>query len=185
MKELVTIQNGQPVTTSKLVAEHFGKRHDNIMREIKAIMALQPGVARSLKIEETYFDVPMPAGGVRKQPMYILSRDAFTLLVMGFTGKEALQFKLDYIAAFNKMEAELNRRSVDAAEEIKKLRAEANHWRKTYNAYRQQVFRERQRELPVPPERQPNYGNMILALTQRLRKLEEWRGDITRAVTNH
>ena len=46
----------------------------------------------------------------RRQPMYLLNRDGFTLLAMGFTGKKALQFKLDYIQAFNAMEAALAER---------------------------------------------------------------------------
>ena len=41
------------------------------------------------------------------RPMFIMNRDGFTLLAMGFTGKEALQFKLEFINAFNKMEKQL------------------------------------------------------------------------------
>lgn len=43
------------------------------------------------------------------QPYYEITRDAFVLIVMGFTGKKALQWKIDYISAFNKMEAELQK----------------------------------------------------------------------------
>ena len=40
----------------------------------------------------------------KENPMYVMNRDGFTLLVMGFTGEKALLFKIDYIEAFNKME---------------------------------------------------------------------------------
>ena len=47
----------------------------------------------------------------RSLPMYIIFRDGFTLLAMGYTGPEAIRFKLAYIEAFNRMEAELARRN--------------------------------------------------------------------------
>ena len=56
---------------------------------------------------ETSVDIPQPNGGVRDSRVVVMNRDGFTLLVMGFTGKKALQFKLDYIAAFNAMEKQL------------------------------------------------------------------------------
>jgi phage regulator Rha-like protein len=57
-------------------------------------------------------------GVIRKDPAYRLTRDGFTLLAMGFTGKRALQFKLAYIDAFNKMEAELHDHFADASKMV-------------------------------------------------------------------
>ncbi|EHG5469588.1 single-stranded DNA-binding protein [Campylobacter coli] len=43
-------------------------------------------------------------GKTRKDRCYNLTRDGFSLLAMGFTGKKALQFKIAFINAFNEME---------------------------------------------------------------------------------
>ncbi|MCS5499843.1 phage regulatory protein/antirepressor Ant [Lysinibacillus sp. A4] len=99
--DLVVIQNRQAVTTSLQVAESFEKRHDNVLREIEGL----------LKIEEAqkYFQAGAYEHPQNKQQyrMYYMNRDGFTLLAMGFNGKKALEFKLKYIQAFNKMEQAL------------------------------------------------------------------------------
>lgn len=104
MDELVIMQNEQAVTTSLKVAEVFGKRHDNVMKSIKSLIAenLTPnflGVG-NMFVESTYLNKQK-----HEQPMFYMNRDGFTLLAMGFTGKKAMQFKLKYIDAFNKMES--------------------------------------------------------------------------------
>lgn len=98
MKELVfKSENGNPVTTSLLVAEKFDKEHKNILRDIQNLVA-QNSAAKLLFIESEYEN----RGKI--YPMYVMNRDGFSLLVMGFTGSRALQFKIDFIEAFNKME---------------------------------------------------------------------------------
>lgn len=56
---------------------------------------------------DSSIETPQPNGGVRHSRVVVMNRDGFTLLVMGFTGKKALTFKLEYIAAFNAMEKAL------------------------------------------------------------------------------
>lgn len=90
---------GQPLTNSVLVAEKFGKRHDDLMKKIKNLVDVCPQKCGHLFVESNYVDIQC-----KDRPMYIMNRDGFTLLAMGFTGQKALQFKLDYIDAFNKME---------------------------------------------------------------------------------
>lgn len=90
---------GQPLTNSVLVAEKFGKRHDDLMKKIKNLVDTCPQKCGHLFVESNYVDIQC-----KDRPMYIMNRDGFTLLAMGFTGQKALQFKLDYIDAFNKME---------------------------------------------------------------------------------
>ncbi len=101
MKQLVIRSDkNTPVTTSLLVAEKFGKNHRHVL---EAIDELVKGVAEKsadLFQESTYVH---PQNSQRYR-MYIMNRDGFSLLVMGFTGSKALQFKLDFIEAFNKME---------------------------------------------------------------------------------
>lgn len=90
---------GQPLTNSVLVAEKFDRRHDNVYQAIGKLLITCPEKLGHLFIESSYIDIQG-----KDRPMYIMNRDGFTLLAMGSTGKKALQFKLDYIEAFNKME---------------------------------------------------------------------------------
>ena len=103
----VSLHDGRPATTSREVAHYFRKRHDNVVRDIRSIMDNCPEEFTALNFEvSNYLD---QTG--RSLPMYIIFRDGFTLLAMGYTGPEALRFKLAYIEAFNRMEAELARRN--------------------------------------------------------------------------
>lgn len=105
----VTIHGGKAVTTSISVAEYFQKRHDNVMEKIRAVMAECDDEYRLLNFKETVYERENPSGGAGiSTPMFELTRDAFVLIVMGFTGKKALQWKIDYINAFNKMEATIS-----------------------------------------------------------------------------
>lgn len=99
----VTIVDGQPMTTSLDVAEKFDKPHKDVLAAIRKLIEDLPKdfIERNFALSE-YTD---PTG--RKLPMYYLTRDAFSLLAMGFTGKAALAWKVRYIEAFNGMEAEL------------------------------------------------------------------------------
>lgn len=101
MEELVTIRKEEVVCNSLQVAEKFKKRHDNVLRAIEGI----------LKNEETQemFTLSSYTDGQNKQVyrMYIMNRNGFSLLAMGFTGKKALEWKLKYIKAFNEMEKQL------------------------------------------------------------------------------
>lgn len=110
MKDLVFKgESNQILTNSLLVAEKFGKDHKNVVRNIRSIIG---GI---LKIEHTQLFVESvyvhPQNG-QEYPMFIMNRDGFTLLAMGFTGEKALQFKLEYINAFNKMEKTLKEQSI-------------------------------------------------------------------------
>lgn len=101
MTELVIINNKQAVTSSRTVAEHFDKRHDNVLRDIENLKM------SSLNLEGIFYKTTYTNDRGREYPEYLMTRDGFTLLAVGFTGKKALKFKLDYIAAFNAMEEKL------------------------------------------------------------------------------
>lgn len=105
-------KNNQVLTSSLLVAEKFGKRHVEVLDAVRELIAKaeKSTFVENQKLNKMFAlieqEIPMPVGGgVKKAPAYVMNRDGFTLLVMGFTGEKALQFKLDYIEAFNKMEA--------------------------------------------------------------------------------
>lgn len=94
--------NDQALTNSLLVAEKFGKEHDNVLKAIRNI--LKEGVVKNNEtplFEEISYTNEQNG---QNYPMFVMNRDGFTLLAMGFTGKKAMKFKLDYISAFNKME---------------------------------------------------------------------------------
>ncbi len=101
----LTVVEGQITTTSQQIAEHFGKRHADVMRAIKRLECSAEFTERNFAQVITEF--VNGKGGVQKAPAYRITRDGFVFLAMGFTGKEAAQWKEAYITAFNKMEAEL------------------------------------------------------------------------------
>ena len=90
-------------TTSMHIAAAFGKRHDNVLRDIKALVAQLPAEFNALNFEAVAY---VDEKGERRS-MFRVTRDGFTLMAMGFTGKRALSFKLAYIAAFNAMAAHI------------------------------------------------------------------------------
>lgn len=95
-------ENGQIVVSSRMVAERFGKQHKHVLDSIENITAEKSALMGTYFIPSTY-----KAGTGKNYKEYLMTRDGFTLLAMGFTGKEALKFKLAYIEAFNKMEEAL------------------------------------------------------------------------------
>lgn len=92
---------GQPVVSSREVANNFGKKHKHVLESIENIKAENSAVTKMF-IESSY-----KAGTGKNYKEYLLTRDGFSLLVMGFTGAKALEWKLKYIEAFNKMEEKL------------------------------------------------------------------------------
>lgn len=104
MNNLINIENqeGKLIVSSREIAKNFDKRHDQVLRDIdNKIQSLgtSPQKCGDLFIENEYED-----NYKRKQREYLLTRDGFSFMVMGFTGAKADQWKLKYIDAFNKME---------------------------------------------------------------------------------
>ncbi len=90
-------EDGELVVTSRQVAEDFGKEHRNVVRAIENLTA-QNSAVKNIMIKSTFDHRG------NEYTEYLLTRDGFSLLVMGFTGSRALEWKLKYIEAFNKME---------------------------------------------------------------------------------
>jgi len=100
----VTEKKGIPVVSSRNVAEVFKKNHQHVMRDIKNTIE-DLSKSGQTKFSLLNFEGSNYRDGQnRKQPEYLLTRDGFTLLAMGFTGKKAMQFKIAYINRFNQME---------------------------------------------------------------------------------
>ena len=109
----VSLHSGRPATTSLEVAKFFGKRHDHVLRDIDALLSQLPENSLQPNFGETYQEQETPLG-VKQIRVFIIYRDGFMLLVMGYTGKKALGMKLAYIEAFNRMEEELARQKKSA-----------------------------------------------------------------------
>lgn len=101
---ILSMQNGEPVVSSRQIAESFEKRHDHVMRDIEDIMRGLPKNGDTPMFYKTEY---VHEQNGQSYPMYMMNRDGFTLLAMGFNGKAALEWKLKYIAAFNEMEKKL------------------------------------------------------------------------------
>lgn len=93
--------DGELVVTSRQVAVDFDKRHSDVIEKIEELIKTENSVM-TMFIESSY-----KAGTGKSYKEYLITRDGFSLLVMGFTGSRALQWKLKYIEAFNKMEQAL------------------------------------------------------------------------------
>ena len=88
------------VVSSREVAVNFEKRHDQVLRDIEVYKnRISTPQFCGLFIESEY-----KASNGKTNKEYFLTRDGFSLLVMGFTGEKALNWKLQYINAFNQME---------------------------------------------------------------------------------
>lgn len=98
---ILSTQNGEPVVSSRQIAENFDKNHRDVLR---AVDNLKEDVRN---FAQMFFESTEPDSYGREQRAYLMNRDGFTLLAMGFTGKAALEWKLKYIAAFNEMEKKL------------------------------------------------------------------------------
>ena len=103
MDKLVQVTDGQIVVESRKIAEHFDKQHKHVLDAIENIKAENSAVT-PMFCETTY-----TAGTGKAYKEYLMNRDGFSLLVMGFTGKKALEWKIKYIQAFNAMEEELRK----------------------------------------------------------------------------
>lgn len=86
------------VVSSLDVAETFGKEHRNVIRDIEKLVQLEEFGTLNFELS-SYKSVQN-----KELPMYYMTRDGFTLLVMGYTGEKAMKFKIAYINQFNAME---------------------------------------------------------------------------------
>ena len=97
---ILSTQNGEPVASSREVAKRFGKEHKHVLAAIRQILVAENSATKFF--HETAFEYRG-----QRFPEYLMNRDGFALLAMGFTGKEAVTWKLKYIEAFNQMEKQL------------------------------------------------------------------------------
>ncbi|CDQ22614.1 Rha family transcriptional regulator [Halobacillus karajensis] len=101
MNELVFVKNDEVVTDSQTIADVFGKEHKHVLRDIKNLEC-------SEEFSQSNFGPSTYQVRGKEYPMYYITQDGFSFLVMGYTGKTAAQFKEKYITEFRRMEKKLN-----------------------------------------------------------------------------
>ncbi|MDO4698257.1 MAG: Rha family transcriptional regulator [Pasteurellaceae bacterium] len=104
-KQFVQIKDQQTVTTSEIVAKVFGKRHDNVLRDIKMLIENCDENFAKLNFEVCFKINELQNG--KPTPYYNLTKNGFMLLVMGYKSKKAIGIKISYIKAFDYMAEEL------------------------------------------------------------------------------
>ena len=105
LSHIVHLEDGQPITTSLLVAKLFKKEHKDVLRAIRNLECSSQFHERNFTLCHEINELQ----NGKPQPFYKITRDGFSFLCMGFTGKEASIWKENYIDAFNQMENHINR----------------------------------------------------------------------------
>ena len=165
--DLVFNGNGKAVTNSVLVAKKFGKEHKHVLESIRTIIKGCAEFSADPMFEETEY---INEQNGQKYPMFVMNRDGFSLLAMGFTGKQALKFKMDFVGAFNKMEETLKRTSMTTLPNFSNPAEAARAWAEQYeqklleskraDAAEQQVYALSQEIESMQPK--VSYYDMIL-----------------------
>jgi Rha family phage regulatory protein len=138
MSQLVFVEKNQAVTSSLIVAEVFGKNHKEVLRDIRNLECSEEFAQRNFA-QSSYVNSQN-----KEMPMFQMNKKGFTILVMGYTGKEAMKFKEAYIDQFEQMEKQLSspkvlsereqlmasmRLSLETAEEITQVKGEVKEIR--------------------------------------------------------
>lgn len=105
LSHIVHLEDGQPITTSLLVAKLFKKEHKDVLRAIRNLECSSQFHERNFTLCHEINELQ----NGKPQPFYKITRDGFSFLCMGFTGKEASIWKENYIDAFNQMENHIDR----------------------------------------------------------------------------
>lgn len=108
----ITTYNGSLVVSSRRVADNFGKQHKHVLEAIENIKA------ENSALMDMFYETSYKAGTGKSYKEYLMNRDGFSLLVMGFTGKEAMEWKIKYIEAFNAMEKKLSKPQLTLMEQM-------------------------------------------------------------------
>lgn len=108
MNDLVTtIDDREAVTSSRVVATAFEKRHDNVLRDIRGLLKIED--TQEMFHKTTYVNKQ----NGQKYTEYLMNRDGFAILVMGFTGAKALEWKMKFLNQFNAMESVIRQHGLE------------------------------------------------------------------------
>ena len=132
---------GRPVTSSRIVAEYFGKKHSDAVRAIDSIIAKKPELLASRNFAQWSEEVEIGSGAKRTVTGYWMDQKGFCILAMGFTGAKALEFKCAFYDEFERMKNELEvPTTITPAEQLQIQKAVARR-AKTSSANYQTIYR--------------------------------------------
>ena len=116
LNKLVFIHNDVAVCDSLQVAEKFEKEHRNVLQSIDNLLIAENSAVKEMFKESTY-----KANNGQMYRKFYMNRDGFSVLTMGFTGQKALEWKLQYIDAFNRMESIIREKATPEWQESRKI----------------------------------------------------------------
>jgi len=125
--ELVQIKSGELKTNSKIIADVFGKTHRDVIRALSLLECSEQFR------KDNFTDSSYTSQQGKKLSCVEMTRDGFTFLCMGFTGKRAAEWKESYINAFNQMEKGLlnfDQRATKLSLEGKEIKQAGQEWSK-------------------------------------------------------
>lgn len=106
--EIAKINHEERTVVSSLdIAETFGKEHRRVLQDIREI-----GCSEEFRLHNFVQSSYENSQG-KQQPMFLVTRDGFVLLAMGYTGELAMRFKEAYIKQFNAMESALRGKLIE------------------------------------------------------------------------
>lgn len=107
--EVKRISKTEMTAVSSLdVADTFEKRHADVLRDIEEL-----GCSKDFRERNFALSKYLVENNKRSYPMYYMTRDGFTILVMGYAGEKAMRFKEAYIRQFNAMEKTLQGKLIE------------------------------------------------------------------------
>ena len=162
---IITYDNDhqQPVVSSLQIAEDFGKQHKNVIQSIQNLVA-ENSAAKSWFYETTY------ESRGKQYPMYLMNKDGFTFLVMGFNGKLANEWKIKYIQAFNAMERQIKDGLPSTPEEKLDLLVEVAHNQKAKVERIDERVTHLEKNARIDPTQYGYIGNLV---NKRLQAVKE------------
>lgn len=156
----------QPVVSSLQIAEDFSKNHKDVL---KTIENLKGGLAQNFA-DLFYMSSYQHPQNKQRYPLYLMNRDGFSLLVMGFTGKDALMWKLKYIQAFNAMEQQIKDGLPSTPEEKLDLLVEVAHNQKAKVERIDERVTHLEKNARIDPTQYGYIGNLV---NKRLQAVKE------------
>lgn len=152
------IIEGRPVTSSRIVAEYFGKRHNDVLRGIRDLIEKNTDLSKSFIAREEQIETSN--GASRSNPVFLMDQKGFCILAMGFTGAKALEFKCAFYDEFERMKHELEAPTTITPAEQRAIQREvairahktASNYRTIYRAIKARYQIARYDQLPRTQE---------------------------------
>lgn len=158
----------QPVVSSLQIAEDFGKQHKNVIQSIQNLVA-ENSAAKSWFYETTY------KSRGKQYPMYLMNKDGFTFLVMGFNGKLANEWKIKYIQAFNAMERQIKDGLPSTPEEKLDLLVEVAHNQKAKVERIDERVTHLEKNARIDPTQYGYIGNLVNKRLQAVKEVYKYQ----------